>query len=103
MILVKLHSSILVEARKKYSTLRMYTSDFEFEGDCVISRARRQENGKLRPELYDSLEDWAFNEEQFFTGEDENGKYTFEEGDAHKFFEEHPEGFGFKLISIANL
>lgn len=103
MILVKLHSSILAEARKKYDTLRMYTSGFEFEGDYVISKAYKKTNGKIRPELYDALFDWQFNEEEVLVGDNEDGSLAFEFGDAHFFYEEHPKGFEFKVISVVNL
>ena len=55
-------------------------------------------------DLINSLLDWKLNEAQQYSGKyDENSYPIYEDGDANKFFNKHPEGFKFNYYKICDL
>lgn len=106
MTLAKIYCPMLAEALKKYWTLRMYMESFRREGDYFYSPVKVEHGYQhltiVGLDLKDALMDWSFNENEALL-KDENGSIFQEEGEAHKFFKEHPEGFQWKIIRIVEL
>lgn len=106
MVIAKIYCPMLAEALKKYSTLRMYLESFKREGEFFYSPVKLEQGYQhytvVGLDLKDTLFDWGFNENENIL-EDENGNIFQEEGDAHKFFKEHPEGFKWKIVRIIKL
>ena len=94
---------------QKYASLRIYLSNFTRTADGgFISNAETVEGtdvlDKATIDLRNAILDWSFNEAGQYSGkDDENGNPIYEDGDANKFFNTHPDGFKFKFCKLCEL
>lgn len=107
---VEIHNSSIDDAIKEFPTLRIYLQEFKrtrsgmFISEAEVSRDKEDTVLKDSIELRNALLDWSFNETGQYSGnDDENGDPIYEDGDAKKFFNKHPEGFHFKCYKICDL
>lgn len=92
---------------QKYSSLRMYLSNFTRTTDeGFISNAETVEDEDTLDgttiDLRNAILDWSFNEAGQYSGKDD-GNPIYEDGDANKFFNTHPDGFKFKFCRLCEL
>ena len=105
-IKIEISNSSIDDAIKEFPTLRMYLQEFKrTRSGMFISKAevlRDKEDIVLKDsiELRNALLDWSFNEAGQYSGDDNP---IYEDGDAKKFFNKHPEGFHFKCYRICDL
>ena len=107
-IKVEILNSSINDAIKEFPTLGMYLQEFKrtrsgmFISKAEVSREDDKEDIVLKDsiELRNALLDWSFNEAGQYSGD---GNPIYEDGDAKKFFNKHPEGFHFKCYRICDL
>lgn len=92
---------------QKYASLRIYLSNFTrtADGGFISNAETTEEEDTLDTiDLRNALLDWSFNEAGQYSGkDDENGNPIYEDGDANKFFNAHPDGFKFKFCKLCEL
>lgn len=112
LIKVEISNINIDDVMKEFPTLRMYLQWFQRTSNGMfISKAEvSREDGKKDTldsnsiDLRNSLLDWGFNEAGQYSGkDDENGYPIYEDGDANKFFNKHPEGFKFNYYKLCDL
>ena len=111
LIKVEIPNINIDDAMKEFPTLRKYLQWFQRTSNGMfISRAEvSREDGKDTLiddsiDLRNSLLDWKFNEAEQYSGKyDENSYPIYEDGDANKFFNKHPEGFEFTCYKICDI
>ena len=111
LIKIEISNINIDDAMKEFPTLRKYLQWFQRTSDGMfLSRAKvLRENGEdtligNSIDLINSLRDWRLSEAQQYSGKyDENSYPIYEDGDANKFFNKHPEGFKFNYYKICDL
>lgn len=105
-IKIEISNSSIDDAIKEFPTLRMYLQEFKrtrngmFISEAEVLRDKEDTVLKDSIELRNALLDWSFNEAGQYSGD---GNPIYEDGDAKKFFNKHPEGFHFKCYKICDL
>ena len=112
LIKVEISNVNIDDVMKEFPTLKRYLQGFtRINNSMFVSKAKvLREDGKkdmLRGNsigLFNSLLDWSVNEAGQYSGkDDENGNPIYEDGDANKFFNKHPEGFLFNYYKLCDL
>ena len=105
---IEISNSNIDNAIKEFPTLRMYLQEFKrtrsgmFISEAEVSRDKEDTVLNDSIELRNALLDWSFNEAGQYSG-NKNGNPIYEDGDANKFFNKHPEDFHFKCYKICDL